>query len=95
METDGVFYFANIPSDETFHWNRRRQLHNFKARHHQLQFQGCLSNIKINDRPTPFDQLSSNVHVKICYEHEESGIFLNGQKELRLGKTEMILVDDK
>lgn len=89
LDTDGIYHFGNIPSDEDFHSQRRRQLHHFKTRHHHLQFQGCLSTIQINNQPITFDTNVNNEYnynIRVCYENEESGVFLNGQKEIILGK---------
>ena len=85
LNTDGVFHFGNVPSNETFLTQRRRQLHHFKTRQHHLQFQGCLSDIKINNQATEFD-VQSQTNVEPCYEHEESGVFFSGGKEIILGK---------
>ncbi|CAF1272511.1 unnamed protein product [Adineta steineri] len=87
LDTDGIYYFGNIPSDETFLLNRRRQLHHFKTRHNYLQFQGCLSTIQINSQAITFDTNVNNEYnynIKTCYEFEESGVFINGEKELIL-----------
>lgn len=89
LDTDGIYHFGNIPSDEDFLFQRRRQLHHFKTRHHHLQFQGCLGNIQINNQLITFDTNVNNEYnynIKVCYENEESGVFLNGQKEIILGK---------
>jgi hypothetical protein len=89
LETDGIYHFGNIPSDEIFLSHRRRQLHHFKIRYHHLQFQGCLSTIKINNQLITFDinvNNEYNYNIKTCYENQESGIFINGQKEIILGK---------
>ncbi|CAF5096688.1 unnamed protein product, partial [Rotaria magnacalcarata] len=89
LETDGIYHFGNIPSDETFLSHRRRQVHHFKTRHHQLQFQGCLSTIHINNQPVTFDidvNNEYNHNIKTCYEKEESGVFINGENEIILGK---------
>jgi hypothetical protein len=93
LETDGIYHFGNIPSDEIFLSHRRRQLHHFKTRHDHLQFQGCLSTIKINNQLITFDTNVSNAYnynIKTCYENEESGVFINGQKEIILGKERLI-----
>ncbi|CAF3895720.1 unnamed protein product [Rotaria magnacalcarata] len=87
LETDGIYHFGNIPSDETFLSHRRRQVHHFKTRHHQLQFQGCLSTIHINNQPVTFDidvNNEYNHNIKTCYEKEESGVFINGENEIIL-----------
>jgi hypothetical protein len=89
LDTDGIYHFGNIPSDENFLSHRRRQLHHFKTRHHHLQFQGCLSTIKINNQPITFDTNVNNEYnynIKTCYENEESGVYINGLKEIILGK---------
>jgi hypothetical protein len=89
LDTDGIYHFGNIPSDEDFHSHRRRQLHHFKTRYHHLQFQGCLSAIHINNQPITFDTNVNNEYnynIKTCYENEESGVFINGQNEIILGK---------
>lgn len=83
LESDGVFHFGNVPSTEGFLSARRRQIHHFKTRHHHLQFQGCLTEIEINQRAIPFDEQTKE-NIRSCYQHEESGVFLNGQKELIL-----------
>ena len=94
METDGIYYFGNIPSDETFLLLRRRQLHHFKSQHYRLQFQGCLSTIRINNQPIILDSYVNNEYnynIQACYENEESGIFINGEKEIILGKSFLFL----
>jgi hypothetical protein len=93
-----MYHFGNIPSDETFLSHRRRQLHHFKTRHHHLQFQGCLSSIEINNQPVPFDTNVNNEfnhNIKTCYENQESGVFINGQKEIILGKDFLLLLRHK
>jgi len=87
LQTDGIYYFGNLPSDEEFHAQRRKQIHHFKTRHHHLQFQGCLSPITINNQLITFETNVNNQfnhNIRTCYEHEESGVFINGQKELML-----------
>ncbi|CAF4055776.1 unnamed protein product, partial [Rotaria sp. Silwood2] len=87
LETDGIYHFGNIPSDERFLSHRRRQLHHFKTRHNHLQFQGCISTIQINNQPITFDinvNNEYNFNIKTCYENEESGVFINGEKEIIL-----------
>jgi hypothetical protein len=96
LETDGIYHFGNIPSDETFLSHRRRQLHHFKTRHDHLQFQGCLSTIQINSQPITFDTNVNNEYnynIKTCYENEESGVFINGQKEIILGKLMVFFIE--
>lgn len=98
LDTDGIYHFGNIPSDEKFHTNRRRQLHHFKTRYHHLQFQGCLSTIQINNQAITFDTNINNEYnhnIKICYENEESGVFIDGQKEIILGKQGFFLLHFK
>jgi hypothetical protein len=85
LETDGIFHFGNIPSNETFLAARRRQWHHFKTRYYQLQFQGCLNNIQINSRSVRFDAHASD-NIRTCYEHEESGVFFHGRKDVILGE---------
>ena len=87
LETDGIYYFGNLPSDEDFLSERRKQIHHFKTRQTHLQFQGCLSPIQINNQMITFDTSVNNqfnYNIQTCYEHEESGVFLNGQKEILL-----------
>ncbi|CAF0941718.1 unnamed protein product [Rotaria sordida] len=87
LETDGIYHFGNIPSDEKFLSHRRRQLHHFKNRHNHLQFQGCISTIQINNQPITFDinvNNEYNFNIKTCFENEESGVFINGEQEIIL-----------
>lgn len=85
LETDGIFYFGNVPSDPAFQSKRRRQLNHFKSKQHHLQFQGCLNDIQINNQQTNFDTSSTNGNLRTCFEHDESGVFFNGKKEIQLG----------
>lgn len=95
LETDGIYHFGNIPSDEKFLSQRRRQLHHFKTRQHHLQYQGCLTDIQINNQPVSFETNVINEYnhnIKSCFEREESGVFISGEKEIILGKNIFFIV---